>query len=104
MPNQEYDTPTQPNAGVERTPAEQQAYPLEDVVKALAALRSAARMQPERLPLPRVIAMLSETIQSLREQGRPDDEIAAIISGNSVINVDAGCIQRFYVEPGARKL
>jgi len=103
MPNQEYDTPTKPNDTAEHNKPEEQAYPLEEILKAQGALRSAAKMPPERFPLPYAIGMFSDEIDVLRQKGRPDNEIAAIISGNSVIQVDADCLQRFYVAPQNRQ-
>ena len=98
----EYDSPSPQISLTEKTAPEDQAYPLEEVMKAQSVLRSAARMAPERYPLPQIIGMLSDEIQALREKGRSDDEIAAIITGNSLIHVDADCLQRFYATPEQR--
>ena len=104
-PDRSYEAPS-PVASpgeAENTGAEEQSYPLEEAMKAQAALRSAARMQPERFPLPQIIGMFSDEIESLRNQGRPDAEIAAIISGSSVLRVTADEIQKFYATPETRK-
>lgn len=87
----------------ENTRPEDQRYPLEEAIKAQSALRTAARMPPERFPLPQIIGMFSDEIEALRNAGRPDNEIAAIISGNSILRVTSEEIQRFYTTPEDRR-
>ena len=94
--------PDQPAVAADKTKPHEQSYPLEEAMKAQAALRSAARMPPERFPLPQIISMFSDEIEALRNQGRPDDEIAAIIAGSSTMRVTANEIQKFYSSPEAR--
>ena len=104
-PDRSYQAPS-PMAGagdVGQTGAGEQRYPLEEALQAQAALRSAARMPPERFPLPEIIGMFSDEIDALRKLGRPDNEIAAIISGSSTMRVSAEEIQKFYATPEDRK-
>ena len=95
--------PGEPPVAVDRTEPKEQSYPLEEAMKAQAALRSAAHMPAERYPLPQLISMFSDEIDALRKQGRPDDEIAAIIAGSSTMNVTAGEILKFYASPEKRR-
>jgi hypothetical protein len=94
--------PGEKPVAADQTEAHEQSYPLDEAMKAQAALRSAARMPPERFPLPQIIGMFSDEIETLRNQGRPDNEIAAIISGNSIMRVTADEIQKFYATPEDR--
>ncbi len=87
----------------ENTRPEDQSYPLEEAMKAQAALRTAARMPPERFPLAQIIGMFSDEIEVLRKNGRPDNEIAAIISGSSILRVTADEIRKFYATPEERR-
>ena len=95
--------PGDPPVALDRTEAHEQNYTLEEAMKAQAALRSAARMPPERFPLPQIIGMFSDEIEALRNAGRPDQEIAAIISGSSTMRVTEAEIQKFYASPEDRK-
>ena len=103
-PERSYTSPPpgEKPAAPEGTEAHEQSYPLEEAMKAQAALRSAARMPPERFPLPEIIGMFSDEIDVLRENGRPDEEIAAIIAGNSTMRVTAEEIRKFYASPADR--
>ena len=60
-------------------------------------------MAPERFPLPQINRMLSDEIEALRNQGRPDNEIAAIIAGSSTMRVTEAEIQTFYATPEDRR-
>ncbi len=88
--------------GLEPTAPEDQMFPLEEIMKAQNTLRGVAHMVPERFPLPFIIGMLSDEIEALRQRGRNDDDIAALISGNSLIKVEAETIRKYYAEPGTR--
>ena len=95
-------SPGEAPVAADKTEPHEQGYPLEEAMKAQSALRSAARMSPERFPLPQIIGMFSDEIEALRNQGRPDDEIAAIIAGSSTMRVTAEEIQKFYATPEQR--
>lgn len=94
--------PGEPPVAVDKTEPDEQSYPLEEAMKAQAALRSAAHLPAERFPLPQIIGMFSDEIEALRKQGRPDNEIAAIICGNSTMRVTEAEIQKFYASPEER--
>lgn len=94
--------PGDPPVAADQTESHEQSYPLEEAMKAQAALRSAARMPAERFPLPQIVGMFSDEIDALRNQGRPDNEIAAIICGNSTLRVSEDDVQKFYASPEDR--
>ena len=78
-------------------------YPLEEALKAQAALRDAAGLAPEQFPLQAFVGMVSDEIESLRTRGKTDDEIAAIIERSSSIQIGAEEIARFYASPEERQ-
>ena len=104
-PDRNYNSPPpgEKPVAADHTEPHEQSYPLEEAMKGQAALRSAARMPPERYPLPQIIAMFSDEIEALRNQGRPDNEIAAIIAGASTLHVTEAEIRKFYASPEERK-
>jgi hypothetical protein len=65
-------------------------------MRAQAALRSAAGMPPEEFPLEAFVGMVSDEVESLRAQGRNDEEIVAIIRGSSGIEIDAATLAANY--------
>jgi hypothetical protein len=72
------------------------SYGLDQVMRAQAALRSAAGMPPEAFPLEAFVGMVSDEIESLRTQGRNDEEIAGIIWTSSGISIDAATLAENY--------
>ena len=102
MPAQNINKNDQAPEGLEPTSPEEQTFPLEEVMKVQSALRSAARMPPERYPLPQIIGMLSDEIEALRTRGLSDTDIATLIGGNSLIKLEAETLQKFYASPEER--
>ena len=102
MPEQNINKNDQAPGGLEPTAPEEQTFPLEEIMKVQSALRSAARMPPERYPLPQIIGMLSDEIESLRKRGHNDTEIATMIGGSSLIKVEAETLQKYYASPEER--
>ena len=74
----------------------QTGYPLTEILKAQQALRDAANLPPESFPAPAFIGMISDEIEALRNLGRTDAEIAAIIRQSSSIAIDPETIQQNY--------
>jgi len=72
------------------------SYGLEQVMRAQSALRSAAGMQPEAFPLEAFVGMVSDEIESLRTQGRSDEEIVEIIRASSGIEIEAAELAENY--------
>ncbi len=83
--------------------SDERMYSLPEVMKAQAALRSAANLPAETFPLGSVIGMFSDEIESLRKQGMDDGAIAAIIRASSAIEVDSGVLGALYATPEQRK-
>jgi len=77
-------------------------YPLEEAVRAQKALRELAGLGPEMFPVQAFVGMISDEIESLRNQGRSDEEIARVIQANSGISITAADISAHYSLPAQR--
>jgi hypothetical protein len=77
-------------------------YPLEEAMRAQKALRSMAGLGPEQFPIQAFVGMISDEIETLRKQGRSDDEIAQAISNNSKIVITGAEIRENYASPEER--
>jgi hypothetical protein len=84
-------------------PQNEKTYPLEDALQAQKALRQLAGLKPEEFPLPAFVGMISDEVETLRKQGRSDEEIAATIVNNSNIKVTAEEIRQYYATPEERQ-
>ncbi len=78
-------------------------YPLDETLKALAALRQAAGLPPEQFPIQAFVGMISDEIESLRKRGKTDEDIAALIQQNSSIAITAAEIAENYASPEERQ-
>ncbi len=81
----------------------EQTYPLSEAMKAQAALRAAANLPPESFPLPSIIGMFSDEIETLRNRGMSDIAIAELIGKSSSIRVDAKTLAELYATPEQRQ-
>ena len=70
------------------------SYPVEEAVRAQKALRTAAGLGPEMFPLEAFVGMISDEIDSLRQAGRSDEQIAALVCRNSSIQISGDEIAR----------
>jgi hypothetical protein len=77
-------------------------YPLEQALQAQKALRAAAGLGPEMFPIEAFVGLISDEIEQLRSQGKSDDQIAAIITKNSTIQITAAEIAQNYASPEDR--
>ncbi|MDQ6862116.1 MAG: hypothetical protein M3032_13305 [Verrucomicrobiota bacterium] len=78
-------------------------YPVEEAVKAQKALRAAAGLGPEQFPIQAFVGMISDEIESLRNGGKSDEEIAALVRENSAIEISAAEIAANYASPAERQ-
>ena len=77
-------------------------YPVEEAIKAQRSLREAVGLEPEQFPVEAFVGMISDEIESLRNAGRSDDEIARIIRQSSSIDITAAEIAENYASPELR--
>ena len=75
---------------------------LEEALKAQKALRDAAGSGAETFPLPAFIGMISDEVEALRDMGKTDADIAAVIEANSIIRITAEDIRNHYATPEQR--
>lgn len=83
-------------------PESDPTFTLEEAMRAQGALRRSLGLGPERFPLAAFVGMISDEIQGLREAGRSDDEIAALIRTATDRTVDPADLARFYATPDER--
>ena len=77
-------------------------YPVEEAIKAQKSLRDAAGLAPEQFPIQAFVGMISDEVESLRKQGKTDEEIASLIRDNSSIEISASEISQNYASPEQR--
>ncbi len=78
-------------------------YPVEEAIKAQKSLREVAGLPPEQFPIQAFVGMISDEIESLRGQGKTDEEIAGIIRSQSAIEISAAEITEHYASPEERQ-
>jgi hypothetical protein len=83
-------------------PRQYKTYPLEEAVRAQKALRELAVLGPETFPIQAFVGMISDEIESLRNQGRSDEDIARAIQAHSAISITAAGIFAYY-SPSAER-
>jgi hypothetical protein len=81
---------------------EGKTYPVEEAVHAQKALRELAGLEPEMFPIEAFVGMISDEVETLRSQGRSDEEIARTISTTSKIQITAAEIAANYASPEQR--
>ena len=77
-------------------------YSLQQALSAQKALRDFAGLQPETFPVEAFVGMISDEIETLRAQGRTDEQIANTITTSSNIQISAAEIAANYAPPEAR--
>ncbi len=80
----------------------EESYSLDQALKAQRALRAAAGLSEERFPLSAFVGMVSDEIETLRTQGRSDEEIAHIIGEHSEVRLSAEDIREHYAPADKR--
>jgi hypothetical protein len=80
----------------------EKTYSLEEALKAQGALRAAAGLEPERFPVEAFVGMISDEIETLRAQGKSDDQIAGLINEQGQIEISAAEIAANYATPEER--
>ncbi len=79
-------------------------YPVEQALQAQKALREAAGLGPEMFPVEAFIGMISDEVETLRSQGKSDEDIARLIQAHSEIQITASEIAENYAPPDRRHL
>jgi hypothetical protein len=78
-------------------------FPLNQAIQAQRALREAAGLGPETFPIQAFVGMISDEVETLRNRGLTDEDIAALITSNSSIEITAAEIAENYAPPEARQ-
>ncbi len=77
-------------------------YPVEEAVRAQKALRALAGLGPEMFPIQAFVGMISDEVETLRNQGHTDEVIAQTIVANSKIVITPAEIAAHYASPEER--
>ncbi len=77
-------------------------FPLEEAIRAQKALRELAGLGAETFPIQAFVGMINDEVETLRNQGRSDEEIAQTIKANSRIVITAAEIAAHYAPPEKR--
>ena len=77
-------------------------FPIDQALRAQAALRNAAGLGPEMFPVQAFVGMISDEVEHLRSQGMSDADIAELIASNSDIEISATDISENYAPPELR--
>ena len=77
-------------------------YPVEQALRAPKALRDAAGLSPEMFPIQAFVGMISDEIETLRSQGKTDEDIARLIETHSDIRITGSEIEDNYASPDQR--
>ena len=77
-------------------------YPVEEALQAQKALREKAGLAPEMFPVEAFVGMISDEIDTLRQRGHSDAEIAEVIRAHSRIEITADEIAENYAPPEQR--
>jgi hypothetical protein len=77
-------------------------YPIEQALRAQKALREAAGLTPEMFPIEAFVGMISDEVETLRSQGKTDEDIASLIQAHSGIQITAFEIAKNYASPDQR--
>jgi hypothetical protein len=83
-------------------PPKEKIVSLEQALRAQKALREAAGLPPETFPVEAFVGMVSDEIETLRGQGRSDEQIAQLIREHSTIIITADEIAANYATPDQR--
>ena len=78
-------------------------FTVDQAMRAQGALRDALGLGPETFPVQAFIGMISDEIQQMREGGRSDADILAIISKATGVSVPADDLTRYYAPPEHRR-
>ncbi len=82
--------------------SEEKTYPIEEALRAQKALRQLAGLGQEQFPVAAFVGMISDEIETLRKQGRTDQQIADAITQNSSIAITPAEIADNYASADQR--
>ena len=81
---------------------EQTGFTIEQALAAQRAMRETLGLGEEIFPVPAFVGMVSDEIQQMREGGKSDREIAALIERTTGKTISLEDLARFYAPPEKR--
>jgi hypothetical protein len=83
--------------------AKETMFTLADFLTAQKALRDASGAEEETFNVEELIGMASDEIEMLKEQGKSDDEIAALMQKSTGKTVTGANVKEYYLTPEERE-
>ena len=77
-------------------------YPLDQVMRAISALRTAAGLPQESFPVEAFVGMISDEVEAARAKGLTDQAIVDLIQQTSGIEIDVATLRAHYATPEQR--
>ncbi len=78
-------------------------FTVEQALRAQNALRNAANLPAEQFPIEAFVGMISDEIETLRKQGKTDEEITDLINAAMNSNIAASLITQHYASSEDRQ-
>lgn len=82
--------------------ADEPTFTAQQALATTAAMRRELGLGEEEFPVQAFVGMISDEIEQLRDRGRDDEAIAAMVSEATGKTVSAELIARYYAPPGQR--
>ncbi|KQY93086.1 MULTISPECIES: hypothetical protein [unclassified Brevundimonas] len=81
---------------------DQLTFSLDEAIKAQRALREALDLGEERFEVSEFVEMISDEIEQMRDAGKTNDDIAAIVTEATGHRMDPSDLDRHYIAPEDR--
>lgn len=81
---------------------DQTTFSLDEAIKAQRSLRQALGLGEERFEVSEFVEMISDEIEQMRDAGKTNDDIAAIVAEATGQRMDPADIDRHYLAPEGR--
>ena len=78
-------------------------FRLDEALLALGSLREAAGLAPEMFPVQAFVGMISDEVETLRRQGRTDEEIVEVIRASSGIDLSVAELRNNFASAEERR-
>ena len=81
---------------------DQLTFSLDEAIKAQRSLREALGLGEERFEVSEFVEMISDEIEQMRDAGKTNDDIAAVVAEATGHHMDPADLDRHYIAPEDR--
>ncbi|WP_428152227.1 hypothetical protein [Brevundimonas sp.] len=81
---------------------DQLTFSLDEAIKAQRSLRQALGLGEERFEVPEFVEMISDEIEQMRDAGKSDEDIVAVVADATGHRMDPADLDRHYIAPKDR--